>query len=405
MTQPVIVIAPHPDDELLGAAGLLARAQANGARIAVIFVTDGGASDPAVSTEVQQTRRRREACNGLIAMLGSLPPVLFLDREDGQFDAREVDLDEVSEIGIFLSRLPQARLLVTDPSDAHPDHKAAFGLASRIASAGLVDKLEVMPISQRVDGAFGPLGYTRHPLGPLAGRKARALACHRSQIDSDGGFVLTPSVRADFATTEYTRRVHDRSIDRVTTEAVPAAHFEALFERSSDPWGYDSVAYEADRFRRTVAALGDRRFGHALELGCANGALTARIAPHCDAIVATDVSRAALAAARKRLVDNPHVEFRHGSLPADLPDGRFDLILVSDMLYYLGLAGVAQMMAMLPARAGSDCRLVMTNFLGETDCVLTGEMAAEIAIAHLPGWSRIAADRTDLLRIDVFARR
>lgn len=405
MSGPLIVMAPHPDDELLGAGGLMARAVARGETVAVIFVTDGSGSDLAIQPHVLRQRRREEACAGLVMMLEKLPLVLFLYHGDGNFEAWCVDITTNSALGRFLSKLPGSSLLVTDPADAHPDHKAAFGLASRIVSAGLVDRLDVMPISQRVDGVFDPQNYEAHPVASFATRKADALRCHTSQIESESGFVLTAPVRAAFCDTEYIRPVHNRNAFTASAEAVPAAHFENLFEHSSDPWHYETTAYEADRFRRTIDALGGKRYSQALELGCANGALTSRLLPQCDAIIATDVSVAALKAARARFSTTSNIDFRQGNLPEDLPEGRFDLIVVSDMLYYLGLRGITRLMAQLPSRAAPGCRIVISNYLGATDCVLTGEMAAEIAIAHLPGWTRIDADRTDRLRIDVLERQ
>lgn len=401
-TGPLIVIAPHPDDELLGAAGLLRRAVDGGRAVAVIIATDGGASDPAVATNEMARRRGEETRAGLTALLGTVPPLMFLGCPDGTLAANAVDLGDNSPLCQFLRALPGASLLVTDPADGHPDHKAAFSLAARVVTNCLADRLAVMPISQRVDGVFNGNGYDVHPLGDLTAAKARAVACHRSQVGSPTGFALAADVLAQFNATEFTRRVHDRH--NAEAEPVAAAHFEQMFERSSDPWGYDSVAYEADRFDRTIATLGGRQFENALELGCANGALTARLMKHCSLLVATDVSQAALGAARARLAGSGNVILVQGSLPDAVPDGSFDLIVLSDMLYYLGLTGVATLMTKVAERARPDCRIVMTNYLGDTDCALTGEMAAEIALAHLPGWRRVFADRTDRLRIDVMER-
>jgi LmbE family N-acetylglucosaminyl deacetylase/2-polyprenyl-3-methyl-5-hydroxy-6-metoxy-1,4-benzoquinol methylase len=402
MNAPLVVIAPHPDDELLGAGAIMARAMEAQTPVAVIVVTDGGASDPAFRSDELRRRRYIEVTAGIKVMLGSSPKLLFLNQRDGAFDARQPEIDPGSEIATFLAAMPDARALVTDPADAHPDHKATFGFASRLSTAGLIRQLDVMPISQRVDGAFDPSGFETHPVGELRSLKAAALACHRSQIDSNTGFSLSGSLINDFCLTEYTRRVHDCA--HAQDEAVGVEHFETMFRKSPDPWHYDTEAYEADRFERTVAALGGKMFKRALELGCANGALTSKLISHCDTLVATDVSHAALGAARRRLGDVLAVTFVQGQLPHDVPEGQFDLIVVSDMLYYLGLQGVAKLMEVLEDRADPRCRIVMTNYLGETECALSGEMAAEIALAHLPGWTKVAAERTALLRIDVLER-
>ena len=78
---------------------------------------------------------------------------------------------------------------------------------------------------------------------------------------------------------------------------------------------------------------------------------------------------------------------------------------ICDFLYYLGFGGVVTLMRHIDERAAADCRLVMANYLGTTECALSGEMAAEIVLAHLPNWVRVGGDRTDRLRIDVMERR
>lgn len=399
MMGPLLVLAPHPDDELLGAAGLMARQVEAGGTVGVVVATDGSRSDPNVPAADLAALRRAECRAGLERLLGPCPPLLFLEAPDGALDAARIDLSPDSPLARFVGKLQPGTILAPDPADAHPDHKAAFGLAARLISAGHGHSLHAMPIGRRVDGGFDPAGYTAMPVGQHTANKAAALACHASQLLTDTGFSLSPAILADFAETEYLRLVHDRT--DMHADAVAAAHFDALFEGSPDPWGYDEQAYEQDRFRRTVTALSDRRYAHALELGCANGALTARLAPLCERLIATDTSRSALALAQARLKGRPNVVFQRCRLPDEIPSGPFDLIVASDLLYYLGLEGVVALMRGLDARAGTGSRLFIASYLGETDTRLTGEMASEIALAHLAGWYRVHAERTERLRIDV----
>ena len=405
MIQPLVVLAPHPDDELLGAGGIMARALQNGQPVGVVILTDGSHSDPSLDPMLLRAVRREEASAGLATMLGMPVPLLFLDLEDGQLDRCFVDLSEDGPLGTFMSAFGGAALLVTDPADGHPDHKAAFGLAARLISAGLGDRLDVMPISQRVDGTFVADGYQALPIADLAPRKAEALACHQSQINSANGFSLSSEMCTDFTQIEYSLAIYDRIQSKTQSDAVPASHFDALFTKAPDPWGYDHEPYEADRFRRTVNALDGRFYVDALEMGCANGALTAQLAPHCAQLIAIDASARALELAKQRLARFQNVRFAKAALPDDLPNGTFDLIVASDFLYYLGFEGVVTLMRHVDECATADCRLVMANYLGRTECALNGEMAAEIVLAHLPSWERVGGDRTDRLRIDVMERR
>lgn len=402
MTASLLVIAPHADDEILGAGAIMARAAQAGARVAIVVATNGAASDPGRDATVLAGMRRDECRAGLERMLGYVPALLFLDQPDGGLSSNAIPRSRMAALSAFCAEAAPDTVLVTDPADGHPDHKAAFGLASRIVGAGIGWLLQVMPVSQRVDRLFDPTGFDAIAVGDFAVRKRAALACHASQLDPVAGFSLAPNICNAFTTIEYVRTAYDR-LDR-TNEATPATHFDSLFTNSPDPWRYDSEPYERDRFQRTVAALADRRYRSALELGCANGALTEQLAPLCDRLLATDTSRAALSAARDRLGARADVVLEQRTMPQDMPDARFDLIVASDMLYYLGLDGIVALIAAIERSATPDARILLASYLGETNTVVTGEMAAEIAIAHLPGWTRIHANRTDRLRIDVMAR-
>jgi LmbE family N-acetylglucosaminyl deacetylase/SAM-dependent methyltransferase len=399
----LLVIAPHADDEILGAGAIMARAVKDGGRIAVIVATDGARSDPGREPAILAEMRREECRAGLTRMLGYVPPVLFLEQPDGRLSSAAIPPYVMEALQAFVGRAAPDTILVTDPADGHPDHKAAFGLASRLVGSGISRTLRVMPVSQRVDRIFDPAGYEPLPVGDLSYRKGAALACHRSQLDPVAGFSLTPDVCDAFTTVEFLRTAYDPHDS--SDDAVPAAHFDTLFTQSPDPWRYDGEPYERDRFARTVAALSGRRYRSALELGCANGALTEQLAPLCDHLLATDASNAALHLARARIGDLAGVVLEQRAMPHEMPDASLDLIVASDMLYYLGLDGIVALMAAIEQRATQDCRLFMASYLGETNTRITGEMAAEIAIAHLPGWVRIHAERTDRLRIDVMARR
>ncbi len=404
----LLIIAPHPDDEILGAGAIMAAAAADAVTdirptdIRVVIVTDGGRSDPGVDRDELVCRRARESCEGLARLLGTSPTMLFLGVPDGELEAAAIGISPQDPLGRFVAGFT-GDVLATDPADGHLDHKAAFGLAARLVAAGHGDRLRTMPISTRVDRLFDPAGYEELPTGRFAVAKRHALAAHGSQFDTTTGFALDPGIVDDFCHTEYLRTVYDRADDR--DDATATDHFDDMFARSGDPWGYDDTPYERDRFARTTAALAGRRYDRALELGCANGALTRQLAPLCGHLLATDASGGAIAAAGSRVDGLANVRLERRSMPGQVPPGPFDLIVASDFLYYLGLRGVVALMAELEAQAAPGCRMLIASYLGETQTRITGEMSSEIALAHLPGWRRIHRERTDKLRIDVLDRR
>ena len=116
---------------------------------------------------------------------------------------------------------------------------------------------------------------------------------------------------------------------------LPGDYFHGLYAASADPWGFTDRWYEERKRALTLAALPERRYATAFEPGCSIGVLTEGLAARCDDQLASDVSPAALAAATARHL-GVHVRLDQRSLPQDWPDGRFDLVVLSELLYYLG---------------------------------------------------------------------
>ena len=119
------------------------------------------------------------------------------------------------------------------------------------------------------------------------------------------------------------------------SERLDRDYFEDLYARSRDPWGFETSEYERRKYARTLEVLGDRRFRRALEVGSSIGVFTAMLAPLCDELLAVDTSERAVAEARKRLSGSTHVRVERRTMPEETPEGTFDLIVVSEVLYYL----------------------------------------------------------------------
>lgn len=117
-------------------------------------------------------------------------------------------------------------------------------------------------------------------------------------------------------------------------DKVGRSYFEAVYSSKRDPFGFETSPYEAAKYARTLAALDDRRFVRALEVGCSIGVFTAMLAPRCVELVAVDISALAVARARKRLAGVHGVRVERRTLPEEMPQGPFDLIVCSEVLYY-----------------------------------------------------------------------
>lgn len=186
--------------------------------------------------------------------------------------------------------------------------------------------------------------------------------------------------------------------------SIEPAYFEALYKEKGDPWGFETSAYEAAKYDATLAALPAERFASVLEVGCANGVLTARLGARCDALLAVDVSETALAAARARCADQPHIRLERLRLPNDAPSGCFDLVLLSEVVYYWDSADIALLAAYLRGALASGGHLLLVHWTGETDYPKSGDDAVaelyaalgeDVTVVRTDGY---AAYRLDLWR-------
>lgn len=117
-------------------------------------------------------------------------------------------------------------------------------------------------------------------------------------------------------------------------ERLGREYFDELYARSRDPWGFETSEYERNKYERTLSVLAQRRYRRALEVGCSIGVFTAMLTPQCDELLAVDVSEAALTVARQRLADFPNVRLELRSMPEETPQGPFDLVVASEVMYY-----------------------------------------------------------------------
>jgi predicted TPR repeat methyltransferase len=117
-------------------------------------------------------------------------------------------------------------------------------------------------------------------------------------------------------------------------ERLGREYFEGLYAESKDPWNFEASEYEQNKYARTLAVLGARRFQRALEAGASIGVFTEMLADRCEELLAVDVSEQAVAVARRRLSGREHVRVERRTLPEEMPDGPFDLIVASEVLYY-----------------------------------------------------------------------
>jgi predicted TPR repeat methyltransferase len=188
-----------------------------------------------------------------------------------------------------------------------------------------------------------------------------------------------------------------------TPASRPAGYFEALYAASPDPWNFAGSDYEHAKYRATLAALPQPRFGAAFEVGCSIGVLTARLAPRCDRLLAVDAAEAPLARARAATAGFPHVRIARMCIPDQWPEERFDLIVFSEVLYFLSPTDVARTASATLAALAPDGCVVLVNWTGHSDDPCGGEQAVRIFEATACTLRPLTRSRTQHYRLDVLS--
>jgi predicted TPR repeat methyltransferase len=121
---------------------------------------------------------------------------------------------------------------------------------------------------------------------------------------------------------------------------VTQSKYANCFTAQRDPWGYEDTPFTLEKFEGVIDLLnevcGNTRFKAAWEIGCAEGAMTARLAQICERLLAVDYIPLALERARDRCLSFGNVSFKTWDLQSDSAFDQFDLIVLTDVLGTLG---------------------------------------------------------------------
>ncbi len=186
------------------------------------------------------------------------------------------------------------------------------------------------------------------------------------------------------------------------TESMPAEYFEGRYREDIDPWDFRSSAYEREKYEATLSALGKPNYRRVLEVGCSIGVLTTKLAKRSRRLLAIDASQTAIDAARENAPSN--VTFETRVLPGDFPEGPFDLIMLSEVLYYFSEADLRLVADLCSAALAPGGEMVLCHWLGETNYPLAGcqasDMFADAVVMRVPS-RRILRD--DVYRLETLS--
>ena len=403
-TPALVVLVPHPDDESLGCGLALAAAAAAGRRITLVLLTDGEGSHPGSAThppEVLASLRRAEFDEALgILLPGVAPRVVRLGLPDGR-STPEHALAHLGTVDASIAEAGPATVWTTWNGDPHCDHEAAAALAEALTAGG-----DTPVWSYAVWGRFGPArastaGLRRFVCDPMLPRKRAAAASHRSQLtpliaDAPEAFLMPEALTQHFLTApELFLPGTGRPADRRAT-------FDALHAGDADHWAVTTSVYERDKRAATLAALPRPTYPRAVEAGCAIGVLTAELAPRCGELLALDVSPNAVERARARVLGHAHVRVEVAELPGDWPDATFELIVLSELLYFLSAEEVADLSRRAAASLAPtpDAHCLLVNWTGPNDLPLDGDAATDAFLAAAD-WHTLTATRHHGFRLDL----
>jgi SAM-dependent methyltransferase len=191
--------------------------------------------------------------------------------------------------------------------------------------------------------------------------------------------------------------------------SLPPSYFEDVYRAKPDPWDFASSPYEAAKYQATLAALPRVRYESAFEAGCSIGVLTEQLAPRCTQLLAVDVNDSALGQARARFARWAHLRFSRCQLPAEFPAADFDLILISEVGYYLAYPDLLELRARCLNRLRPGGHLLLVHWTPPVpDYPLTGDQVhaafLELANGARAAWRHLAGRREEKYRLDLLER-
>lgn len=413
----LVVVAPHPDDEIVGAGALIGAAVRAGIPVTVVAVTDGEGSHPpsAIAPAVLARVRTRES-EAALAELAQLAPSgrvdtairrIRLGLPDGAVSETEDDaVDGIAEV--LESAPPGTWLAAPLRVDGHPDHDASGRAAHRAAARFPSVRTIEFPVWLWQHSAPGDTSEVDWDAAraidvddELWAARETAMDRFRSQLTLDHGVPADRSGTDPETAVVLPPRVRERMLRRrQVVFPHPAGAFAALYRSGEDPWSLSDRWYEERKYALTLAILPRRRFRRGFEPGCSIGVLTAQLATRCDALIAADIIPQAIATARAR-VDHPAVEFRVGGIE-DWPEGRFDLIVLSELAYYLSDEQFAAALARAVDALDPDGVLVAAHWRHPIPGGYRDAEAIHAALAAVPGWVRHASYRDEDVLLETF---
>ena len=187
--------------------------------------------------------------------------------------------------------------------------------------------------------------------------------------------------------------------------SISEDHFVNLYLAKDDPWDVATKWHDQRKYAVTMASLPRERYRRCYEPGCSIGLLTRMLAERCDEVLAVDCVDSAVQQAAEVVRDLPHVRVATAMLPAELPEGTFDLVVIGDLLYYLSGDDLTALLDGLIQRLEPGGDLVAVHFRDRQDGGNYDGFNVHQALAGRPELERLVRHEDEWFVLDAFRVR
>jgi SAM-dependent methyltransferase len=189
------------------------------------------------------------------------------------------------------------------------------------------------------------------------------------------------------------------------TRPTDDGYFDDMWATGPDPWDHAGRFYEQRKYSLTAGMLGRERYGSVFEPGCATGILTAALGPRAERYLATDRHPRAVEVTRARVAASSHVRVQQAAIPAQWPSERFDLLVLSEVLYYLTEDDVRTCLGRAAASTAPGAELVAVHYRRPVEeHALLGDEVHALIHEH-EAWECVATHLEERFVLESFVRR
>lgn len=340
------ILAPHPDDEALGCAGLIQFLLEQKVDVFVGFMTSGDASHPnsvKYPPEKLAALREQEAIKSCEILGVKKSNIIFFRQSDSYLSELEHTnkIEIATHLSNYLKEFEISSLVLPWQMDPHLDHRASYEIGNKALEI-CNKKIQVVEYPIWLWKKSSPnewptkkyIEIFRLDISSKMERKKNAIYAHTSQtsnlIDDDPtGFILTEDLLSPFLMPyEFYFFKKEENLKSLTK-----SYFDTLYNDNPDPWNFRTSRYEKQKYQTISKSIKNENYNQGLELGCSIGEHTYHLADHCKSLLAIDVSEDAIATAKK---ENPlpNVQYLVKDISIEFPKGSYDFISMCEIGYY-----------------------------------------------------------------------